>query len=207
MEILPLPKHEHDKVRRLQSVDEIEATFPGFKAFLDATEQEIPRPKAKRKRKTHYSGKRKKHTVKTQLTVNKQGLILHKTGHVRGSMHDYTLYKHSHPHLPDRVLQYFDLGYLGIKEDYPGLNCVLPIKRKNLGRGKIGVKAKELLEEQKAFNKALAKERVVVEHTNSRVKKFCIWADEFRNRLRHYDVMTDVVSGLVNFRIAGKLII
>ncbi len=206
-EVLPLPKLEHDKVRRLQSVDEIEAMFPGFKAFLDATEQEIPRPNDKRKRKTHYSGKRKKHTVKTQLTVNKQGLIVHKTSHVKGSMHDYTLYKHSHPHLPDRVLQYFDLGYLGIKDDYPKLNCALPIKRKNPGRGKIGVKAEELSEEQKAFNKALARERVVVEHTNSRVKKFHIWADEFRNRLKYYDVMTDVVSGLVNFRIAGKLII
>jgi len=47
--------------------------FPGFIAFLDATEQEVPRPKNKRKRKTHYSGKKKKHTVKTQLTVNKHG--------------------------------------------------------------------------------------------------------------------------------------
>src|SRR5450759_4807038 len=88
-ESLPLPKKQQDKVRRLQTVEEVEAMFPGFKAFLDATEQEIPRPKNKRKRKTHYSGKRKKHTVKTQLTVNKDGLIVHKTSHVKGSMHDY----------------------------------------------------------------------------------------------------------------------
>jgi hypothetical protein len=80
-EVLPLPRKEHDKVRRLETVDEIEALFPGFKAFLDATEQEIPRPKAKRKRKTHYSGKKKKHTVKTQITVNQNGLIVHKTAH------------------------------------------------------------------------------------------------------------------------------
>jgi hypothetical protein len=83
-EVLPLPRKEHDKVRRLETVNEIEAMFPGFKAFLDATEQEIPRPHSKRKRKTHYSGKKKKHTVKTQLTVNKEGLIVHKTRHVRG---------------------------------------------------------------------------------------------------------------------------
>ena len=89
-EMLPLPKKEYDKVRKLETVDEVEAMFPGFKAFLDATEQEIPRPHGKRKRKTHYSGKKKKHTVKTQLTVNKQGLIVHKTSHVRGSMHDYS---------------------------------------------------------------------------------------------------------------------
>src|SRR5271169_3378788 len=64
-EVLPLPKKEYNKIRKLETVDEVEAVFPGFKAFLDATEQEIPRPHGKRKRKTHYSGKKKKHTVKT----------------------------------------------------------------------------------------------------------------------------------------------
>ena len=206
-EVLPLPKKQHEKARRLQSLDEVEAFFPGFKAFLDATEQEIPRPRNKRKRKTHYSGKRKKHTVKTQLTVNKDGFIVHKTAHAVGSTHDYALYKHSHPHLPDNVRLDLDLGYLGIKLDYPHLNCMLPIKKKKPGRGKRGVVAQELSVEQKDFNKAFAKERVVVEHTNSQVKKFHIFGDEFRNRLKCYDVMTGIVCGLVNFRIAGKLFI
>jgi hypothetical protein len=205
-EVLPLPKLEHDKVRKLQAVDEIEAMFLGFKAFLDATEQEIPRPHGKRKRKTHYSGKRKKHTVKTQLTVNKQGLIVHKSAHVKGSMHDYALYKRSHPRLPSNVRLGLDLGYLGIKTDFPKLNCVLPFKKKP-GRGKVGVKAKVLSDELKAINKVLAKERVVVEHTNSRVKKFRIFGDEFRNRLKSYGIMSDIVCGLVNFRIAGDLLI
>jgi len=206
-EILPLPQKLHDKVKRLQSVEEIEALFPGFKAFTDATDQEIPRPKNKQKRRTHYSGKRKRHTVKTQLTVNSRGLIIHKSRHVRGSTHDYALYKHSHPKLPSKVRSGFDLGYLGVKDDYPDLNCVLPIKKKNPGRGKVGVKAPELSEEQRAFNKELASERVVVEHTNSRVKKFLIWGAEFRNRPKRYDVMTDIVSGLINFRILGSLTI
>lgn len=74
-------------------------------------------------------------------------------------MHDYALYKHNHPRLPDKVQLDLDLGYLGIKDDYPDLNCVLPFKKKNPGRGKIGVKAQELSDEQKAFNKALASER------------------------------------------------
>jgi hypothetical protein len=113
----PRPKKEYTKVRRLETVDEIEAMFPGFKAFLDATEQEIPRPHGKRKRKTHYSGKKKKHTVKTQLTVNKEGFVVHKTSHVKGSMHDYALFKRSRPHLPDNVCLDLDLGYLGIKDD------------------------------------------------------------------------------------------
>jgi hypothetical protein len=90
-ELLPLPKKEHDKIRKLETVDEIEAMFPGFRAFLDGTEQDIPRQHGKCKRKMHYSGKKKKHAVKTQLTVNKEGLIVHKSSHVKGSMHDYTL--------------------------------------------------------------------------------------------------------------------
>jgi hypothetical protein len=44
-------------------------------------------------------------------------------------------------------------------------------------------------------------------NTNARVKKFQIWADEFRNRLKHYDLATDIVCGLVNFRISGTLLI
>ena len=109
--------------------------------------------------------------------------------------------------MPNKVRSGLDLGYLGIKDDYPNLNCVLPVKKKNPGRGKVGVKAPELSVEQKAFNKELASERVVVEHTNSRVKKFLIWGGEFRNRPKCYDVMTDIVSGLINFRILGSLTI
>ena len=38
----------------------------------------------KRRRKSYYSGKRKRHTVKIQYTVNGNGLILHQTGYERG---------------------------------------------------------------------------------------------------------------------------
>ena len=202
-EILPLPEKINKRVRRLGTLDEVEALFPGFKAFLDATEQEIPRPKDKTKRRTHYSGKKKRHTVKTQITVNADGLIVHKTPHARGSRHDYSLYKWRHPRLPDEVCLGLDLGYDGVQNDYPESSVRVPYKRRNPGRGRRGVKAKELTSEQKEFNKKLSGERVVVEHTISRMKKFRIMAHEFRNRLRHYDTMTDIVCGLVNLRILG----
>ena len=38
----------------------------------------------KRKRKRYYSGKKKKHIVKTQHMINRKGLILHKTKHKKG---------------------------------------------------------------------------------------------------------------------------
>lgn len=87
-ECVPLPEKIHDQVKRLRTLEEVERYFPGFKAFVDATEQEIPRPKNATKRKTHYSGKRRKHTVKTQLTVNSKGLVVHRTNHARGRRHD-----------------------------------------------------------------------------------------------------------------------
>jgi len=203
--ILPLPKKIHDATRRLQTLEEVEAYFPGFKAFIDATEQEIPRPSAKLKRKTHYSGKKKRHTVKTQLTVNRKGLIVHKTNHARGGRHDYALFKQHRPCLPKKVKVGVDLGYKGINEDFPEFNAEIPFKRKSPGRGKRGIKAQELTLEEKSHNKRLAKARVVAEHTISRLKKFRIMGEEFRNRLKHYDTMTDIVSGLINFRIGGTM--
>ena len=58
-EILPLPQKLHDKAKRLQNIEEIEALFPEFKAFTDATEQEIPRPKNKQSAKLITAGKKR----------------------------------------------------------------------------------------------------------------------------------------------------
>jgi hypothetical protein len=195
---IPIPKKLYERSKRARTVEEVEEYFPGFKAFIDATEQEIPRPKDKRKRRSHYSGKRKKHTVKTQLTVNSEGLIIHKTPHARGRRHDYDVFKTNRPRLPPEVNVNLDLGYDGVQNDYPELNTTTPYKRRR-GMG-------ELTAEQKRFNRKLARERVIVEHTISHMKKFRIMGDEFRNRLRWYDRATDIVSGLVNLRIIGTIV-
>jgi hypothetical protein len=206
-EVLPLPAKVYGKKRKLRTIEELEELFPGFKALIDATEQEIPRPKDKKKRKTHYSGKKRRHTVKTQLTVNTKGLIVHRTNHARGRVHDYALFKRNHPDLPKKVRPVVDLGYNGIQNDYPEMDPSIPFKKKSVGRGHKGEKSDELTPEQKGFNSQLSKERIVVEHTISRMKKFRVMSDEFRNRLRHYDTMTNIVSGLINLRILGTLAI
>jgi len=202
-ECIPLPEKLHEMARRARTFEEVERYFPGFKAFVDATEQEIPRPKNATKRKTHYSGKKKRHTVKTQLTVNAKGLVVHRTDHARGRRNDLEIYTKHHPSLPRSVEQDFDRGYHGVRNYFPDLNCAIPFKKASPGRGHRGEKAPPLTPEQKAYNRQLSKARVVVEHTISRVKKFNIFGTEFRNRLRHYDAMTDLVCGLVNFRILG----
>ena len=190
---IPLPQKLYNITRRLRTVQEVEIYFPGFKAFIDSTEQEIQRPKNKRKRKNYYSGKKKKHTVKTQLMVNAEGKILHKSNqHKKGRKHDYSVYKDEHPITPPQIKNYFDLGYHGIENDFPDLKAVLPIKKKrNI----------ELTKKEKRYNKRHSRQRVIVEHTICRIKKFGVMGNKYRNRLKRYDIMSDIVSGLVNYRI------
>ncbi len=189
---IPLPKKLYKRTRRLRTIDEIEEYFPGFKAFIDSSEQEIPRPKNKRKRKSYYSGKKRKHTVKTQYMVNSEGNILHKTGHDRGRIHDYEIFKNKHPTTPLQVENVFDLGYMGVKDDFPTAKYVLPFKKK---------RKSELSDEEKRHNRKHSRLRVIVEHTVCRIKKFGIMGTKFRNKLGRYDHASDIVSGLVNFRI------
>ena len=192
-EYIPLPKKLYKRTRRrARTIDEVEENFPGFKAFIDTTEQEIPRPKNRRKRKSYYSGKKKKHTIKTQYMVNNEGLILHKTGHKSGRKHDYDIYKHNHPITPVQVENVFDLGYMGVQNDYHTVKSVLPFRKKMNN---------DLSKEEKIYNKKHSQLRIIVEHAICRIKKFGIMGAKFRNRLRKYDNASDIVSGLLNFRV------
>ena len=193
---IPLPSKLYNITRRLRSMEEVELYFPGFKAFIDSTEQEIQRPKNKKKQKEYYSGKKKKHTVKTQLIVNKEGKILYKSNHYKkGKQHDYSVYKDEHPTTPSQVENYYDLGYKGIEKDFPDLKVVLPVKKKrNI----------ELTRTEKRYNKKHSRQRVIVEHTICKIKKFSIIGSRYRNRLKRYDGISDIVSGLVNYRIIHR---
>ena len=190
---LPIPQKIYNITKkRLRTPDEVEKYFPGFLAFIDSTEQQIPRPADKRKREAYYSGKKKRHTVKTQLMVNNRGFIIHKTGYKKGIRHDYDVYKKNHPLIPKQVVNVFDLGYLGVEKDYPEQLSSLPYRKKrNL----------ELTVEEKDYNKNHSKRRIVIEHTICRLKKYRILSDVFRNKLRKYNQVSDIVSGLVNYRI------
>ena len=104
--------------------------FPGFLVFVDCTEQPIPRPKNKKRKRLYYSGKKKKHIVKNLYAANQNGLIIHKSKHrQRGRKHDYKVYKDNHPELPEDVMGMYDLGFLGVKKDYPEQKSSLPIKK------------------------------------------------------------------------------
>ena len=170
-------------------------SFPELIVITDGTKQPIPRPKNKKKKKTHYSGKKKKHTVQNQITINLDGIIMHKSTHSPGSHHDYKIYKSKHPVLSKEFLQFYDLGYLGIEKDFENQISILPYKKK---------KGKELTIIQKEWNKLQSKIRIKVEHVIAQIKKFRINNDTFRNKLCRYDAISDIVCGIVNYKIKWK---
>jgi hypothetical protein len=191
-ECVPIPQKLYNKTKRLKTPKEVEQYFPGFLAFIDSTEQQIPRPVDNNKRKMYYSGKKKRYTVKNQIMVNNRGYILHKVSHKKGKRHDYDVYIKNHPVAPKEVVTVVDLGYLGIEKDFLEQLSALPCKKKrNL----------DLSQEEIEYNKFHSKKRIVIEHTICRLKKYRILADVFRNKLKKHDKVSDIVAGLVNYRI------
>jgi hypothetical protein len=89
----------------------------------------------------------------------------------------------------------FDLGYLGIEKDFHDQISSTPNRKK---RNQV------LSDDHKNYNKNHSKKRIVIEHTICRLKKYRIMSDIFRNRLRKYDRISDIVSGLVNYRIMNQ---
>ena len=81
---------------------------------------------------------------------------------------------------------------IGVGKDHPEQLSSLPNKKK---------KDQGLSAEEKERNKSHSKKRIVIEHTIiCRMKKHRIMGDIFRNRLRNYDRVSEIVSGLVNYR-------
>ena len=153
--------------------------------FIDATEQQIRRPK--RKQKEYYSGKKKKHTIKHQLVVNRKGKILSVSNSSPGSKHDKKLHDETKLIHGKNVKPISDLGYFG------ATGITMPIKKPKL---------KELTIEDKKFNKKLSKQRIIVEHTIGKMKIFQILSQRYRNDLTNHSLVFKNVAGLHNLMYA-----
>jgi len=110
------------------------------------------------------------------------------TRFAKGARHDFSLYKHSKTALPAEVECLADSGYQGLLDLHN--NSRTPIKKPKGG---------ELTEEEKQFNKELAKERVVIEHIIRHLKIFRILAERYRNRRRRFMLRVNLIAGLYNF--------
>jgi hypothetical protein len=177
------------KVRRLPSWKRL--WEPELTAVLiDVTEQPIERPTVHQK--DFYSGKKKRHTIKAQLIVCLTTLTILVVVCGKGRMHDFTLFKQSYRGILQSIFKYADSGYQGIQKLLA--NSLIPYK---------GSKHHPLTAEQKAYNRALAKIRVKIEHVNRRCKIFRIVKETYRGKHKHYAKTWTLIAMLVNLRYAS----
>lgn len=207
LEVLPVPvqesllfaNDEQGARKRIATLDELLQRHPEFKEVLiDATEQETYKPKDRVKRRTRYSGKKKRHTLKTQLTTSRGGLLLHVSRSIAGKVNDLTLLRGSGVvrELPAKLQVRLDRGYDGVEQNYPDRLFHQPHKaRRN--------KPLDLI--QKLANRLQNRYRVPVENALAHLKRFKLLAGIYRGPARSYDETFLAISGLHNFRKLDRL--
>jgi hypothetical protein len=137
---------------------------------IDATEQPIQRPKNRDIQKKYYSGKKKRHTIKKQITINSKGKILNISKSYEGKEHDFNIFTDPNnlKKLPldnPNITILADKGYQGInKYKYRIANAKIPIKRHRIKDNDGNLITKTgLTEEEKEYNHDLSSKRIKVE--------------------------------------------
>jgi hypothetical protein len=169
-------------IRRVPRIKRAEAEA----LIIDCTEQPIQRPRDDASQRAHHSGKKKRHTLKTEYIVTADGRIAGVSPSHPGSHHDLTI-RRTGPPLPKKARAYVDSAYQGYDKEHPNLD--FPYKRPKGG---------ELTSEEREYNRALSSFRVGVEHRIGRTKRFRIAGERFRNPLATHHTKTSIVAGLVN---------
>ena len=197
-QFLPLPEKIIPAISKIKTMPELLKYYPEVKVIIDATEQSIPRPKDKDRQQKYYSGKKKRHTIKTQITNNKMGLILNVFGGIEGKRHDFQTFQDSgiDEKIPIGIKFEVDLGYLGIEQAVPERGCVIPFKSS---------KYKPVTPLLKLINKLIARSRILAEHVLSWLKKFRIIKETFRNRLNKHPQIFNQIAGVVNLKTMNRL--
>ena len=185
--------------KKLRSADEVMAAFPQVRVLIDSKEQRVNRPTGSDAQKPYYSGKKKAHTVKIQVVVDPCGRIeAVGTSVPGGANHDLPLLCGSGilEQLAEGEAAMVDKGYVGVKNYYPDVPIVIPFKA---GRNH------PLTEEQKAYNREVARYRIVVEHTMAQLNRFTVLRQVFRGQQRgRHSQVARVVGKLVNRRLRVK---
>lgn len=155
-------------------------------ALVDVTKSPIERPK---KQCEWYSGKKKRHTIKTQLIVNRQTGKIICTAHVEGKIHGFKLYEDSiSSAVSNDIKIQFDSGYQGILKLHK--NSETPKKKPRGG---------ELTADEKLENQRISHEHILIENINAKIKVFKISTNKYRNRRKRFGLRISLICGIINF--------
>jgi hypothetical protein len=178
------PKKKSSRRKRINNMEDFLREYPEMRELIiDVTEHPIERPK--RRQKNYYSGKKKRHIIKSQIVVNKRGKIIDVEGGKPGKKHDKKIFDESQTkrYLPRDIDMKVDTGYQGIKDDFP--HAEIPYKKKRGGP--------PLNKMQKRYNRKTARNRIKVEHSIRKIKIYKILSHTYRgNRDKHKDIVRNV---------------
>lgn len=112
-----------------------------------------------------------------------------------GANHDLTLQRQTRSieRLDKDEAGMTDKGYDGLRNDYPDRTIYQPYKAR---------RGHPLTQEQKEYNRHLARYRIVVEHTNAQINRFAVLKQVYRHARPGHTRIVRVVAGLVNRQIA-----
>lgn len=170
----------------------VQEVLTNFRLLVDSLEQPISRPSDSKKQQEYFSGKKKQHTLKSQIIGLPEGKdIVEVDIGTPGPTADIKLFRNSQSKFDKSQAFSGDKAYQG------GENITTPHKRKP---------KRELTQQQKDENQALSRKRIFIEHLIRLLKIFRIASQRFRLKLETYEQIILTVCGLVRLRI-GSLIL
>ncbi len=178
--------------KRRRTLDALLADTPELAVVIDTFEQPVQRPKDRTEADRYYSGKKKRHTLKSQVAVDEEtGQIVDVAGSVPGPTADITLLAQSTllERLPMGIGGIGDLAYVGIATLHPhGLGAAPRRKPRSKDRPAQDV----------CYNRAFARRRIVVEHSIGRRRRYQSLTQMDRNHRQQHTTRVHAVAGLVN---------
>lgn len=158
---------------------------------MDVTETPVERPKHGQKR--WYSGKKRRHTIKTQIVICANTKMIIAIFVDCGSTHDFKMWKKS---TGAKVLAHIkiqaDSGYQGMAKCHS--NSEIPKKKP---------KGCKLTKDEKLNNRRIGSERIFIEHVNCRLKRLHILAERYRNRRKRFNLRMSLFCGLYNYELVN----
>jgi len=188
-----LPKPSRKRRRQL---DDLLRDIPELAVVVDSFEQRVQRPVDQAAAAGLYSGKKKMHTLKSQVAVHEDsGHLVDVSESVPGPTADLNLLKRSGllKRLPTGVRAIGDLGYFGIGALGRGSSP----RRKPRGKPRPPTDID--------YNTAFSRRRIIVEHTIGRIRRYQALSQTDRHHRQLHTARVCAVAGLVNRQLAARL--
>jgi len=182
--------------KRRRKLDDLLRDTPELAVVIDSFEQRVQRPRDKTQADALYSGKKKAHTLKSQVAVDEDtGRFVDVSESVAGPTADIALLEQSAlmQRLPDGVGGIGDLAYVGI----PKLGLGAAPRRKPRGQSRPP--------DDVAYNTAFSKRRIIVEHSIGRLRRYQALSQTDRHHRCHHTARVRAVAGLVNRQFRHRL--